>query len=38
MEKIKQVKESRIDPDEALAQIKEFRKSKNFFMVVGNVR
>ena len=38
MEKLKEVKESGIDPDEALAQIKEFRKLKNFFMVVGDVR
>jgi hypothetical protein len=37
MEKLKEVKESGIDPDEALAQIKEFKKSKNFFMVVGDV-
>ena len=38
MEKLKEVKQSGMDPDEALAQIKEFRKSKNFYMVVGEVK
>ena len=37
MEKLKEVKESGMDPDEAFAQIKEFGKSKTFFMVVGDV-
>ncbi len=38
IEKLKEVKQSGMDPDEALAQPKEFRKSKNFFMVVGDVK
>ena len=38
IEKLKEVKQSGMDPDEALAQLKEFRKSKNFYSVVGEVK